>query len=348
MLKFLFKLIEKIKKIYNSISNKLLAFIILAFIIWFLYFYTIENFINNNWNIIINSNINNYNVKLYKNIFKNLEKEKFCDKKICEINNVIPSKYKFIITKKWYKDIIKNFELNKKTDLKININLVKKISLKKENIKTKINLTRKEKINQLNAKLQNQQILKIGDNLYIKEKKIRNNIFIFINDKEIINFKNTNKEIFFDKIFQEENEIFIFSWEKIYFFDLITKKLISFNFKLKPIYIKKLNNSYLIITEKWAFIYDVNIKKVDYFYLFKDFIKYKNNLIWIIFQSEKNKKKNLWIKDKSNNLILKYNPKTKERKIIYKTLKKPWKIFVKNKKIYIILKWEIFLLEWID
>ena len=341
------KIFRKIKVFYYSIPTKLLAILILFFIFLYLFFYIKENFVNNNWKIIINSNVNNYHVKLYKNLLKNFEKEKFCVEKKCEINDVIPSEYKLIIKKDWYKDIIKNFEINKKTTLEINIILSKKIFLKKKNNIEKIVLTRQEKIKNLNARLKNEQILKIWDKKYLKEKKINDKIFIFLNDKEILNFKDLNKDIFFDKIFWEKNLIFIYSWEKIYFFDLITKNLFFINFKIKPIYIKKLGKNFLIITGKGAFIYNLDRKKLDYFYLFKDFVKYKNNLIWIIYSWEKNKKKNLWIND-NNNLIIKYNKETKERKIIYKTLKNIEKIFVKNKKIYIILDNEVFLLNWID
>ncbi len=347
MIKLLIKIYFKLKKFYNSIPNRLLALIIFLILFFIFIFFINKNYISENSNLIIKSNTDNYNILLEKKILKISLVKRLCKEKICKINNIIPWKYKIIINKKWYKEIIKNIEISKNKNYQIKINLEKKIILEKSKVNNKIILTRKEKIKILKAKIKNEQILKIDEKNFLKEKSINKKIFIYINNNEIINFeKNDKNNIFFDKIFQNKNEIYIFSGEKIYIFNLITKNLIDFNFKIEPKYIKKFWENYVVITKKWSFIYNPIKNKLDYFYLFKDFVIYKNNLIWIIYSDEFSKKNNLWLNNIKENIIMDYNQKTLTKKILLKTSKNIEKIFVKNKKIYIIADNTSFELNW--
>ncbi len=289
-------MIEKIKNIYNSMSNRVLAFfvlLIILFIFWWMLF------------------------------MKFSEEEK-----------------------------------NTKEKVEIEKTNIKKITFEKQKKDEKKELTNRQKIEKLKRNLRWEKAEAIFDNYEIILKKNKKKVFVFLkNNKtkkllEILNFKNYNEnkkqqvDVFFDKIYSKNKQIYIFFNKNLYFYNIENKNLQKINFEISPKYIKKITNKkYVIVTEKGSFIYDFENKTIEYFYLFKDFIIYKNNYIWIIYNSEKNKKKNIWLEKYNSDILVEYNLKTKEKKVILENIKEFERIILNNRKIYIFSNWEKYVLK---
>ena len=53
--------------------------------------------------------------------------------------------------------------------------------------------------------------------------------------------------------------------------------------------------------------------------LFKDFVYTEDGYIWVIYTDEKKKLQNFGLENKKSNLIMRYNPQSKEKEILYET-----------------------------
>jgi hypothetical protein len=98
------------------------------------------------------------------------------------------------------------------------------------------------------------------------------------------------------------------------------QSLIKLPYEIEVYYIKAGRKlwEYIVITEKWAFLYSSWDKTSEYQYLFRDYLYAGNDFIWIIYKDEIQKKENFNLTQEWN-LIIRYNSQTKTRKIIYST-----------------------------
>ena len=88
------------------------------------------------------------------------------------------------------------------------------------------------------------------------------------------------------------------------------------------------------MTPVGVYIYDISVNSFDYFYLFKDFVYTGDNYVGIIYADEENKRNNFNLGTESENLIIKYNPATKDRDILYETSLNIDRIYLENESIY--------------
>ena len=123
-------------------------------------------------------------------------------------------------------------------------------------------------------------------------------------------------------IIWDDNYIFIVFWDKKYLYSLSSKTDIEVLLNIGVNYVKKAasNSSFHFVTEKWSFIYDRNRETLEYFSYFDDFVYYNDEYIWVIKKEDKRRLKNLWLDDENDNLIVKYNPGTKEKKVLHRIL----------------------------
>jgi hypothetical protein len=137
------------------------------------------------------------------------------------------------------------------------------------------------------------------------------------------------------KLHQSNKSIFISYWDEKYIYNLDNNSILKIFFPQNVNYVKVDENIYSFVNEKWTFLYDINTQKIEYFYLFKDFINYDSeNYLWVIFKDEEEKKKNHNLQNKSWNLIVKYNFKTKTIKILETTDLNISKIFLEENRVY--------------
>ena len=141
-------------------------------------------------------------------------------------------------------------------------------------------------------------------------------------------------------------DLFIEVWADKYFYNNKAKTITQIDLNIHTQYVKTWSeNNLIFVTDKWSFIYSIYDKSFEYFSYFSDFVYYNNWYIWLVRESDKRILSNLWFKTK-NNLIVYYNPNTKEKKIIYETDLNITKIYVQNNKLFFINDaWEMYELE---
>jgi hypothetical protein len=143
-------------------------------------------------------------------------------------------------------------------------------------------------------------------------------------------------KLWIKEVLWNSSYITILIWEEKYLYNLNTKFMKKLDLALEIEYVKSwINNlEFLFKTTVWIFIYSIQNNSMEYFVFFEDFIYYKNGYLWIVRKDEDIKLKNLGFEEEKENLIIYYNPGTKEKRIIYKTDIALKKLFYKWKKVY--------------
>lgn len=203
---------------------------------------------------------------------------------------------------------------------------------------------------------------------YLKRKNNSYAIFVFDDGREFYFIEKDGKlELFrgdetrvwsFDKIradkiellpvYGDSKHIIIKLWEQQFLLNVASFKMTEINMTIPIKYAKAWWNSFefLLVTDKWTFEYKSFDGLLDYFSYFKDFVYLDNFYIWVIDSDESVKLKNLWFDDETQNLIVSYNPSTKERKIIFRTDMKLDKIIKEGNEVILINEeWEQYKLQ---
>lgn len=156
-------------------------------------------------------------------------------------------------------------------------------------------------------------------------------------DVKIWTFKKVSKaELWIKEVIWNPSYITIFIWKEKFLYNLKTKVIKNIDLAVDVEYVKSwINNlEFLFKTPVWIFVYTIKNNTIEYFIFFEDFVYYKNWYLWIIKKDEDIKLKNLWFEEEKQNLIIYYNPGTKEKNIIYKTDTDLKKIYFRWEKVY--------------
>ena len=283
--------------------------------------------------ISIRSNVGEYTVELFwKSIAKTFTYD--CPKSECILEDISPLEYNMTIKKEGYIDFFQNIIIEWASRQELIITLEKKVTLKKEEegvvsqeqktTQEPKELTAQEKI----AKIRKDKIyFKVFDISWERQigfKEKRNGLDAFLlswKDETLIHsFEKISKKISLQEI-EGTDYVFLEIGTSKYLYDL-QQSLLS-NLSLVPdiSYIKqgRVSTELLFITDKGAFVYNIWAKQFDYFYFFRDFVYLDGSYIGIIYKDEEQKKQNYSLEEESQNLIIRYNPNTQERDILYKT-----------------------------
>ena len=164
-----------------------------------------------------------------------------------------------------------------------------------------------------------------------------NDLLLYFWETKIWEFnKVENNELWIKEVIWNPSYIIILIWKEKYLYNLKTKFMKKIDLDLDIEYIKSWINNLEILfkTPVWIFIYSIKDSSMEYFIFFDDFIYYKNGYLWIVLKDEDIKLKNLGFEEEKENLIIYYNPETKEKNIVYKTDIVLKKIFKRWEKIY--------------
>ena len=329
-------------------SNRILWILIL---LWFLFFWIVFYlyfFIYYKGIIVINSNVKNYKVELYANrIVKTFNFD--CPVKRCILDDISPFNYNFKIKKQWYETFEENIKISRNDNFHINVNLKKKINLRKIELKTKKQTLSNEKEIELIKKKNFYYAffdLKDGKQFYFIEKNWK--ITLFHLEKDLVSFDLVpSNDLSLKKVYGDKDSIFIKVWNKKYIYNLSNNSLQEVDLFIDVIYVKYWKNNYLLATSKGNFIYDIKTNKLEYFSLFKDFIYFDDYYIWLVKSSETRIMKNLWLEHWWDfNTVISYNPFSKQKKILYETQINFDKIINDNWKVLLVSNfWESYVLE---
>ncbi len=309
-------------------SNRILWLFILTVMFGLWYWFYLIFFVKYTWILEITSNIDNYSVELYaKKVYQTFNFE--CKEKVCTIPDLSPFDYEITVTSPSYKNI--NHELSLKWKKTNHLNAVfekdtklTEIEIKKivSDIKTTKDLAQ-EKIELIKLKREADYTINLWNLWFFYFKTNWNNLELYKKwekkDTKLWTFQKVDKkDIQILKIDGDINKILISLKNRSYIYNLKLQKISEFKFvpKIKYIKINISKSDYIIITNIWAYTYNELSKELQYFYLFKDFVYFKDFYIWVIYKDEKNKFTNFSLKDNNKNLIIKYTPSTKNREII--------------------------------
>lgn len=324
--------------------NKILSLLILLAIFWWIYYFFYYFFVLNKWNLTINSNVDNYKVTMYSKKLKTSFSSE-CKSKKCELIDLAPFDYELTLEKEWYKPYKKNLKVQSKSTIDLDITLEKQISIKKVKSTSKKQEYKKEnqldKFREISELQKSYKYFNLGDMGYFYFVKNDNKTIDLFNKNgeiknKIISFNDISADkLDIQKIYSSDNLILIVNWDDKNIFDLKSWIMTTVFFPQKVNYVKRNMNLYYFVNDKWTFIYDLNTTKIEYFYIFKDFVNYdRENYFWVIYKDEKDKKKNYNLEDNGENLIVKYNFITKEMKILETTTQDISKIVWEDNNIY--------------
>jgi hypothetical protein len=335
----------RLKHFYNRLSNRVLWFLILLliFLIWFAFYWYI--FVLSLYTIEINSNVDNYHVKLVdKKLWKIYDYD--CKNKKCFLKDLANLEYKINISKPGYNSL--NWKLKPKLNKKISVVLTKQVILKPifdEQVQTK-QLTRKEKIELISKKHKNYLVIdnKLWDFVFSKNNW---NLELLYNWNLLQKFSEIvpKEDIKILEIIGTNKYWLLIFWKGKYIinFDFLDIKYINLN--LEILYLKKLSeDKILFVTPKGSFLYDIKTQKINYFNSLYDFVILKNwDYIWVLKDNLITQKKNLWFENEKWDILVYLNSKTKKARL----LKNPWfnisKIYLKNNWVYVENdNWDIF------
>lgn len=324
-------------------SNRTLAFLLLVWIIWTFVLLYLYYFVYYTSKISFHSNIWDYDVKL--NASDMLKEFSYkCDQKDCDLKSIAPLEYKLSITKEGYKTIYKNASLTPRSKKDFDIVFEKNTALEKVLEEEEVQETKAEKIDRIREKKKYHSYFYFWNDskYYFKEEWSKMKLFTSIESKEVFlwSFHLEEKESIELKEIHNSRFIYVKVWDKRFVLNLDSLNKKELQLKTEIIYLKwwKSEKDILLVTENWTYTYNFQNNKLEYFYLFKDFVFLKDWYIWIINKNEKKKLINYWLKAKTENLIIKYNPINKDRKIIFETNFKVEKIIKQWDDVYVITK----------
>ncbi|MDA9129132.1 hypothetical protein N9J72_01500 [Candidatus Gracilibacteria bacterium] len=329
--------------------RKLYALLILigvigAGVLTYLYF-----FVYYTATLTVNSNVPEYSVELFS---KSTAQKRVvdCPEEICIINEVSPFEYNVSILKDDYESQNLNITVKARRPESLFLELEKKVSLSQIS-SLSIQETNQERIQRLRAENRSYARFDLGNNTLISFREEGNRLEMLFEKggeiKLISDFlKVPENSIGADSI-SSSDSVFLGIGENSYIFDTTNGKLFQLDFQIDIFYIKAGSQpgEYLIITEKGAFLYNSISGESEFQYLFRDYVYSENEIIGIIFKDEEQKKQNFDLEEESENLIMKYNPQDKTRKILYRTNQAIERIVKQQEKIILTIQGEKFELE---
>jgi hypothetical protein len=138
-----------------------------------------------------------------------------------------------------------------------------------------------------------------------------------------------------DIIYWTINDLYIEVWDDKFYYNSVVNNIVKIDLNINILYVKKANNRTLIfVTDKWSFNYSIFDKYVEYFSYFNDYVIFNEWYIWIVKKDQKRILTNLWY-ETDNDLIVYYNPNTKEKNIINNTKLDIIKIYMVGDKLFV-------------
>lgn len=193
------------------------------------------------------------------------------------------------------------------------VNLVEK----KEEI---VELTPKEKIEKIISERENYKTFNF-DSFKVYFIQDWNNLEMHLDSEKIWNFSLVyEKFLRVDKVLWSVKDLYLEVWKEKYYYNFNTKKFFSLNISNLDILYTKLwiNSDLIIVTDKWSFTYSKKLDKLDFFTFFNDFVFFNDWYIWLIKKDDTRILKNLNL-ETTKDILLYYNPISKEKKIVYES-----------------------------
>lgn len=326
-------------------SNRVLSFLILFVIFWTLIWGYLYLFVYYTWTLVLSWNQTNFTVKFHSDTIKKTI-EVNCEKNICEIPKLPPLDLTYTISKEWFQDFVwevqipRNWKVNAKFLLKKETVLVPEKSV--ETFWQNVSTSKIDELRALGTIKEKYAYFDMGD-LWIYYFEENTDSLALYNSlsgtiTKIYDVPKVDKgNLAISLVASFKKQLFIEAWDNKYIYDIDNGNVYNFSIKIPVKYVKTVDlaGNYQIVTEKWVFLYSSKTWNLEYFSMFSDFIYYDDSsYIWVIFSGEDDKKKDYSI-SWNNNIVLYYNYKTKEKKILMDTSINISKIVKEGENIYV-------------
>lgn len=309
-------------------KNKLYALLILVLMFWWLWSFIMYFYVYYTWSLTIKSNVSWYSINLHSDsIKKNYSFN--CETTNCSFEDIPPVNFYYVASKDWYNDIAWFFDVNSNIENELKIFFKERIFL------DEVELTKKEKIeailekNQITKKEKIESILEKKDLLtyfkyfdfddkwifVLKETPVSVDLYDYDNNKKLYSFKKVvKKDISIYNIIWD-NSILVKVLDKNIIYNLNSWKIYEFELNINIKYVKYSieKKEYIINTDKWSFIYYKKDNKLEYFYLFEDFVYFNWNIIWLLSNSDNVRINNYWIDVNWEQSLIFYNTLNKSK-----------------------------------
>ena len=316
-------------------SNKLFALLILIWTLWWLFGLYFYFFVGYTSDLTIESNTDEYQVELYsKRVGNSFEFD--CPESLCVLSDISPLDYNLRVRKDGYETVYQDIDMPARTSLSVDVNLIKQISLS-ESVLPEQEISNKDRISFLRDKNKARKFFDIAPWVYAYfSEKWELYIYRDESTQKIWDFNISWDNELDVKIVPETDYVYFQIGEAKYFYDIDSWTIQTLDLWVEVNYIKQWNTNtdFLFVTPVGVYIYDVSVNSFDYFYLFKDFVYTGDNYVGIIYADEENKRNNFNLGTESENLIIRYNPATKDRDILYETSLDIDRIYLENESIY--------------
>ncbi len=306
-------------------SNRLQALLFLIIFFWIIWLFIYYLFFFNNWNLEISVWKLTW-VKIQMKSEYNINYTSVMCNNYCKISNIPAINYEIQAELKDYNTIIQNIKIKKNETLKLNLIFKKNIILNNFidiSNKEKIQISKYSKLLQEKEESNtwtNNDILWIkNDNLYFYKNDPYWSIYAFDKNNQIKIFSLT-EELIKKIIFNKNDWLIVIIWKNNYLFNINDNSNNPININENIVYIKKTNilNKFIIKTDKWSYLYDIQNKSSIKNILFNDFINYKwNQIIWLINKNDSIKNSILNLENNNKDKLILHNINTREKKLIY-------------------------------
>lgn len=319
-------------------SRKLYALFILVWAVWSLVLVYLYFFVYYTSTLIIESNVPEYKVELFsKSTAQKWEYD--CPEMKCQIDKIAPFEYNVTVYKDEYEPQFFTLKVKARRKESLFIELDKKADLVHLE-KIEVSETAKEKIERLREQNLYYASFSLSNDAKIifkesADTRITLNYESWDTSREIQSFEKVPSESIHVSSIGDSWDIFLKIGGKQYIYKVEVGSIKLLPYAIEILYIKPWlsGGKYVIVTENGSFLYDIVSGEGEFYYLFKDFVYLSDNeVIGIIENSEKQKKKNFGIEEKGN-VIVKYNIENKERKIILQNTPKIDTIIWKGESI---------------
>lgn len=298
--------------------------------------------------VVFDANVRGYKVEFFST--STAQKWSYeCPEELCELPDISPFDYKISLSKSGYEPQVVQTKIFPRKKQEFIINFEKKAQLKEVSVE-ETSETIEQKIARISTQNDYYEVFDIwnGEKILFLERwdtlemlHERNSV-----QEMIRNFSKVSKEDIDIQRVYAADDIFLRVWDRKFLFYSQTKKISELSFGLEIDYIKTspIDYVYLVVTSKGTFVYNIRENTSNFSYLFKDYVFLGEEIIGIIYEDEQQKKENFNF-EKSWNLVIKYSPETKERKIIYTSFETIEKIYQQEEGVFLEIEGKIFQLE---
>ena len=215
---------------------------------------------------------------------------------------------------------------------------IKKETVFKKEILIKKELTSEQKIQEIKANKQNYKTFTFDDWLKSYFLLNDNNLYLYFSGSQIWKFDLVTPDLLrVEKVYWKGDDLYIEVWNDKFYYNSITKNIVKIDLNIAVLYVKKADDkSLIIVTEKWSFNYSIFDKSLVYFSYFNDYVVFGDWYIWYVKTNQKRILTNLWYDNETgSDLIVYYNPSTKEKNIINRTKLNIIKMYMIADKLFV-------------